>query len=241
MNIGKSIWNIRNERKMTQEEFGRLFHVTRQTVSNWENEKSYPDLQTLIAISDTFDISLDKLLKEDQQMVKKMNREIHFSQNFKKTAARILSGIGIAVLVGAIGWGIVWNSTKNSLESGFRDGAAANGFSFDSDSGCYLKPVGADTCYVLPNQAMPGYLDFALHFHAATLDYYTVEEGQNIQIRWSEPGSEGEIHHTISYLDENGDLEHTLSERQEEELCLESPRISAILREGEAIWRDVYA
>lgn len=48
MNIGKKIIEIRKERNMTQEDFANIFHVTRQTVSNWENEKSYPDLQTLI-------------------------------------------------------------------------------------------------------------------------------------------------------------------------------------------------
>ena len=51
MNIGNQILNIRKEKQLTQEEFGRLFHVTRQTVSNWENGKSYPDLQVLIDIS----------------------------------------------------------------------------------------------------------------------------------------------------------------------------------------------
>ena len=45
MNIGNQILNIRKENQLTQEEFGKLFHVTRQTVSNWENGKSYPDLQ----------------------------------------------------------------------------------------------------------------------------------------------------------------------------------------------------
>ena len=48
----------------------KIFHVTRQTVSNWENEKSYPDLQILIDISNRFDISLDVLIKEDVKMVK---------------------------------------------------------------------------------------------------------------------------------------------------------------------------
>ena len=51
MNIGNQISAIRKDHRMTQEEFGKLFHVTRQTVSNWENEKSYPDLETLVAIS----------------------------------------------------------------------------------------------------------------------------------------------------------------------------------------------
>ena len=39
MNIGNHILNICKENQLTQEEFGRLFHVTRQTVSNWENGK----------------------------------------------------------------------------------------------------------------------------------------------------------------------------------------------------------
>ena len=61
MSIGKTILNVRKEKGMSQEEFGELFHVTRQTVSNWENEKNYPDLNTLVTMSDMFEISLDKL------------------------------------------------------------------------------------------------------------------------------------------------------------------------------------
>ena len=52
-----------------------LFHVTRQTVSNWENNKSYPDLQMLIDISNKFEISLDTLIKEDSKMVKTIDKE----------------------------------------------------------------------------------------------------------------------------------------------------------------------
>lgn len=51
MNIGNQILNIRKENQLTQEEFGKLFYVTRQTVSNWENGNSYSDLQLLVDIS----------------------------------------------------------------------------------------------------------------------------------------------------------------------------------------------
>ena len=51
MNIGNQILNIRKDNQLTQEEFGKLFHVTRRTVSNWENGKSYPDLQILVSMS----------------------------------------------------------------------------------------------------------------------------------------------------------------------------------------------
>ena len=71
MNIGNQILNIRKEKQLTQEEFGKLFHVTRQTVSNLENEKSYPDLH----ISNQFEISLDTLIKEDSKMVKTIDKE----------------------------------------------------------------------------------------------------------------------------------------------------------------------
>ena len=51
MQLGQMIAKIRKEQGLTQEAFAEKFHVTRQTVSNWENEKSYPDLQVLVDMS----------------------------------------------------------------------------------------------------------------------------------------------------------------------------------------------
>ena len=82
MQLGQTIQKIRKENHLTQEEFAEIFHVTRQTVSNWENEKSYPDLLTLVAISDNFHISLDKMLKEDIKMTEKLNKEIHWAETY---------------------------------------------------------------------------------------------------------------------------------------------------------------
>ena len=48
MKIGETILKLREEKKMSQEEFAQYYHVTRQTISNWEKEKNYPDLQTLV-------------------------------------------------------------------------------------------------------------------------------------------------------------------------------------------------
>ena len=44
---------------MSQEEFAQRYHVTRQTISNWETEKNYPDLETLVKISEDSGISID--------------------------------------------------------------------------------------------------------------------------------------------------------------------------------------
>lgn len=96
MKIGTKIIEIRKERNMTQEDFAKIFHVTRQTVSNWENEKSYPDLQTLVQISNQFDVSLDSMLKEDMQMVKKIDSNKIYKKAFIGFIACILTVVVLA-------------------------------------------------------------------------------------------------------------------------------------------------
>ena len=84
MQLGKTIVKIRKEYEFTQEDFARKFNVTRQTVSNWENEKSYPDLITLIKISDEFGYSLDAMLKENPDMTDNMNLDIKIGKLISK-------------------------------------------------------------------------------------------------------------------------------------------------------------
>ena len=96
MQLGQAIAKIRKERGLTQEAFAKMFSVTRQTVSNWENEKSYPDLSTLVKISDEFNVSLDVLLKGDFCMVKDIDRKI------KKQPFYIGIIIGLVIIVVAL-------------------------------------------------------------------------------------------------------------------------------------------
>ena len=103
MNIGNQISAIRKEHQLTQEKFGELFHVTRQTVSNWENEKSYPDLNILIAISNRFGISLDQLLKEDGKMVQAIDRERIIGKiKREKSLVDFLTGAGGGLVVSCL-------------------------------------------------------------------------------------------------------------------------------------------
>lgn len=73
MEIGKQIKKFRLELSLSQEEFADKIYVTRQTVSNWENDKSYPDINSLVLMSEVFGISLDSLVKGD---IEKMQEEI---------------------------------------------------------------------------------------------------------------------------------------------------------------------
>ena len=51
----------------------KLF-VTRQTISNWENDKSYPDINSLLLISEVFQTSIDNLIKGDVEIMKEQVR-----------------------------------------------------------------------------------------------------------------------------------------------------------------------
>ncbi|MBE6881403.1 MAG: helix-turn-helix transcriptional regulator [Oscillospiraceae bacterium] len=73
MEIGKQIKKYRSELSLSQEEFADKIFVTRQTVSNWENDKSYPDINSLVLMSNVFGVSLDNLIKGD---VDEMNEKI---------------------------------------------------------------------------------------------------------------------------------------------------------------------
>ena len=66
----------RNTLKMTQEEVAEKIHVSRQTISNWENGRNLPDINSLILISEIYAISLDELMKGDPKMVKKLDEKI---------------------------------------------------------------------------------------------------------------------------------------------------------------------
>lgn len=98
MQLGQTIVKLRKDNGLTQEDFANKYNVTRQTVSNWENEKSYPDLLTLVKISDDFGISLDTMLKENPNMTEEMNKDINLAKALTKMYEK---GVIIAI-IGAI-------------------------------------------------------------------------------------------------------------------------------------------
>lgn len=112
MNIGQRIADIRKENNLTQEEFGDIFHVTRQTVSNWETEKNYPDLKILVDISDHFQISLDQLLKEDPDMIERIDRERFLGKlKREKKIIDFLTGAGTGLVIGCLYSPDSWKKT----------------------------------------------------------------------------------------------------------------------------------
>ena len=111
MELGKNIVTIRKQNNLTQDAFAEKYFVTRQTVSNWENSKSYPDLKTLIKISDDYNISLDILLKEDAKMIS----DISEKQNNYKWINIFLIALNTLGILLLLYFGIPYVIHANSL------------------------------------------------------------------------------------------------------------------------------
>lgn len=102
MEIGKKLKNARIEAGLTQEKAAEKIDVSRQTISNWENEKSYPDIISVIALSDLYSVSLDELLKGDQKMAEHLEESTNVVKSNKKLTGAILLNIILMILMIAL-------------------------------------------------------------------------------------------------------------------------------------------
>ena len=93
MEIGRKLKEVRMKANLTQEQVAEELFVSRQTISNWENEKSYPDIISIIKLSDLYSISLDELLKGDQKMINHLDESTNIVKSNKKLIGAIIANI----------------------------------------------------------------------------------------------------------------------------------------------------
>lgn len=118
MELGKQIRMYRLENKLSQEELADRIYVSRQTISNWENDKSYPDINSLVLLSEVFKISLDRLIKGDIETMKDViqKEEVDKMNRYGKIytimlIVTVVSAVPLFMWLGLwalIPWGIVW-------------------------------------------------------------------------------------------------------------------------------------
>ena len=100
MEIGKKLKDARMKSGFTQEAVAEKIHVSRQTISNWENEKSYPDIISVIALSDLYSTSLDDLLKGDREMMEHLEEcTIVVKSTQKLVGAIMLNAVTVILLI----------------------------------------------------------------------------------------------------------------------------------------------
>ena len=118
MELGKQIKMYRLENKLSQEELANRIYVSRQTISNWENDKSYPDINSLVLLSEVFKVSLDKLIKGDIDVMKDVikKEEVDKMNRYGKiyTIMLIVTVVSVVPLFMWLGvwalipWGLIW-------------------------------------------------------------------------------------------------------------------------------------
>lgn len=109
MELAKQIRKYRKELGFSQEALAERVFVSRQTVSNWENDKSYPDVKSLMLLSEVFQVSLDILIKGDVEEMRKVIKQDDIDQMkvYSKIYA-VLYVVGIVSLVPLLRWLDLW-------------------------------------------------------------------------------------------------------------------------------------
>lgn len=103
MMLGQKLKEARIESGLSQENVAEKINVSRQTISNWENEKTYPDIISVIKLSDLYSISLDTLLKGDQKMVEHLEESTNVVESNKKLIGAFILNVVLIILLPILG------------------------------------------------------------------------------------------------------------------------------------------
>ena len=99
MRIADKIKNARIQKGHTQEQVAENLLVSRQTISNWENGKSLPDIISIIKMSELYELSLDEMMKGDKALLKKVERDVGAVKAEKKLIKFAWISIVIAIIL----------------------------------------------------------------------------------------------------------------------------------------------
>ena len=100
MDFSNQLKKYRKAHHFSQETLAEKIYVSRQTISNWENDKTYPDIQNLITLSLLFNVTVDELLKGD---VEKMKQNVESRKQFiSSTQTLFMSFAALLILAGVM-------------------------------------------------------------------------------------------------------------------------------------------
>ncbi|NBD25132.1 helix-turn-helix domain-containing protein [Paenibacillus glycinis] len=126
MIFGEKLKGERKRKGWSQEELAEKLHVSRQSVSKWENNQNYPSIEIIINVSDLFGVTIDELLRSDEELTKKVIKDgkrlaypkLKFAFDVLFLLGSALLVIKLAVLmlnrltsleIGLVGGGFFWN------------------------------------------------------------------------------------------------------------------------------------
>lgn len=117
LNIGKRLKDARIESGYTQEQVAEQLDVSRQTISSWENGRTFPDIVSVVSLSDIYDVSLDVLIKGDEKMLEHLEESTNIVKSNKKLLFAIIANILTAIAM--IGLSVIVPSNEYILAGVF--------------------------------------------------------------------------------------------------------------------------
>lgn len=118
MEIEKRLKDARAKSGLTQEQVAEKVMVSRQTISNWENGKSLPDIISIMNLSDLYQISLDELLKGDAKMKEKIEKDVRVAKGNKRlilTTAFLFFCVAIIYSISIIAGGAFYDFCEAAI------------------------------------------------------------------------------------------------------------------------------
>ncbi|MFD2046542.1 helix-turn-helix domain-containing protein [Ornithinibacillus salinisoli] len=104
MIFGEKLKNERKNKGWSQEELADKLFVSRQSVSKWENGQNYPSIEIIIKVSDLFGVTIDELLRSDEELTEKViNDSKQLAYPRLKFMFDVIFLIGIALLIIKLG------------------------------------------------------------------------------------------------------------------------------------------
>ena len=141
MSFGEKLTKLRKEKGLNQEELAQELNVSRQAVSKWESNNSYPETDKIIQICKIFNVSMDELIGLKEVSKEKQEQDIYSMQIDEQMEKLKLVNVGTVVNHKKFGKGkIIWiNQKRTHIKVSFENG---------------------DKQFVFPNAFLEGYLSF---------------------------------------------------------------------------------
>ncbi|GKQ42423.1 hypothetical protein RD055328_03460 [Companilactobacillus sp. RD055328] len=113
--LSEKLKNSRTELHLTQQEVADRIHISRQMISNWEMGKNYPDIPTLIDLSELYGLTLDYMLKDDQKYINQVRDDYQLIEHVRNHRW-IDKGIIVSLILLLVPMILIpFISTKNEL------------------------------------------------------------------------------------------------------------------------------
>ena len=98
MSLGEQLKKLRESKGFSQEDVAKKIGVTRQAVYKWENDKSYPDIDNLILLSEMYNVTLDELIKGNQNIKEKIHIDEEDEDFEKENEFGFYIGFGLLIM-----------------------------------------------------------------------------------------------------------------------------------------------